>query len=82
MARSLLSSTAKDLAGLITEVHQALPVPITGVISDGQDSIRKAVARALPGVPHQLCHFHTVRTQSRTEAARRRPLRLVPLSTS
>ena len=61
LARSLLSSTAKDLAGLITEVHQALPVPITGVISDGQDSIRKAVARALPGVPHQLCHFHDLR---------------------
>jgi hypothetical protein len=58
LAKSLLSSTAKDLAGLITEVHQALPVPISGVISDGQDSIRKAVTRALPGVPHQLCHFH------------------------
>src|SRR3954451_22710114 len=61
LAKSLLSSTAKDLAGLITEVHQALPVPITGVISDGQDSIRKAVARALTGVPHQLCHFHYLR---------------------
>src|SRR6516162_2577301 len=61
LAKSLLSSTAKDLAGLITEVHQALPVPITGVISDGQESIRKAVARALPGVPHQLCHFHYLR---------------------
>ena len=40
---------------------QALPVPITGVISDGQESIRKAVAQALPGVPHQLCHFHYLR---------------------
>ena len=61
LAKSLLSSTAKDLAGLISEVHRALPVPITGVISDGQDSLRKAVARALPGVPHQLCHFHYLR---------------------
>jgi hypothetical protein len=61
LARSLLSSTAPDLAGLITEVHKALPVPITGVISDGQESIRKAVARALAGVPHQLCHFHYLR---------------------
>jgi hypothetical protein len=65
LARSLLSSTAKDLAGLITEVHRALPVPITGVISDGQDSLRKAVARALPGVPHQLCHFHYLREAAR-----------------
>ena len=29
-----------------------------GVISDGQHSIRDAVAQALPGVPHQLCQFH------------------------
>jgi hypothetical protein len=61
LAKSLLSSTAKDLAGLIDQVHKALPVPITGAVSDGQDSIRKAVARALPGVPHQLCHFHYLR---------------------
>ena len=61
LARSLLSSTAQDLAGLITQVRKALPVPITGVVSDGQESIRKAVARALPGVPHQLCHFHYLR---------------------
>ena len=61
LAKSLLSSTAKDLAGLITQVQKALPVPITGVVTDGQESIRKAVAKALPGVPHQLCHFHYLR---------------------
>jgi hypothetical protein len=82
LARSLLSSGQGDLARLIVEVKDALDVPIAGVISDGRHSIRKAVAEALPGVPHQLCQFHTVRTQSRTESARRRPLRLVPLSTS
>src|SRR4051794_6488128 len=81
LAKSLLSSTAPDLAGLITEVGQALPVPITGAISDGQESIRKAVARALSGVPHQLCHFHTIRTQSRTRIDRP-TLRFAPLSTS
>src|SRR5690348_7889736 len=61
LARSLLPSTARDLAGLIAEVRRALPVPITGVISDGQESIRNAVERALKGVPHQLCHFHYLR---------------------
>jgi hypothetical protein len=61
LAKSLLSSTAKDLAGLIEQVRKALPVPITGVVSDGQESIRNAVARALKGVPHQLCHFHYLR---------------------
>jgi hypothetical protein len=61
LAKSLLSSTAKDLAGLIDQVRRALPVPITGAVSDGQESIRNAVAMALRGVPHQLCHFHYLR---------------------
>ena len=47
LARSLLSSTRDDLAALLREVKTALQVPIVGVVSDGQDSIRKAVQRAL-----------------------------------
>jgi hypothetical protein len=61
LTRSLLSSSEADLAAMIEEVHQALQVPIAAVVSDGQHSIRKAVARALPGVPHQLCQFHYLR---------------------
>lgn len=61
LARSLLSSTQDDLARLITEVKEALEVPIAGVVSDGQASIRKAVQKALKDVPHQLCHFHYFR---------------------
>src|SRR6266566_2600882 len=34
---------------------------VVGVISDGQLSIRRAVAQALPKIPHQLCHFHYLR---------------------
>ncbi len=58
LARTLLSSTRGDLATLLCEVKEAVPVPIRGVISDGQQTIRQAVARCLPKVPHQLCHFH------------------------
>jgi hypothetical protein len=61
LARSLLSGTADDLAALLREVTAALPVPIAGVVSDGQHPIRAAVARVLPGVPHQLCQFHYLR---------------------
>jgi hypothetical protein len=61
LARSLLSSARDDLAALLTEVKEVLEVPIVGVASDGQDSIRKAVKNALDGVPHQLCHFHYLR---------------------
>lgn len=62
LARSLLSSTQDDLAALVVEVRAAPDdVPIAGAVSDGQTSIREAVAKALPGVPHQLCHFHHLR---------------------
>jgi hypothetical protein len=58
LARTLLSSTRGDLASLLEEVKEAVAVPIRAVISDGQQAIRQAVARSLPEVPHQLCHFH------------------------
>jgi hypothetical protein len=61
LARSLLSSTQRDLSALLCEVKEAVPVPIRGVISDGQRTIRQAVASCLPGVPHQLCQFHYLR---------------------
>jgi hypothetical protein len=62
LAKSLLSSTQDDLAALLVEVKDALgDAPIAGVVSDGRTSIRKAVAKALPSVPHQLCHFHYLR---------------------
>jgi hypothetical protein len=61
LARSLLSGTTADLQTLLEEVRETLPVPIAAVISDGQHPIRRAVAAALPGVPHQLCHFHYLR---------------------
>lgn len=61
LARSFLSAAQEDLAALLQEVKQGLCVPIVGVISDGQLSIRTAVAQALPKGPHQLCHFHYLR---------------------
>ena len=61
LAPTMLSSRGQDLEILLHEVQSALPVPIAGVVSDGQHSIRNAVAAALPGVPHGLCHFHYLR---------------------
>jgi hypothetical protein len=61
LARGLLSATGGDLAPLLREVAEAAGVPVLGVVSDGQTSVRRAVAEALPGVPHQLCQFHLLR---------------------
>lgn len=64
VARSLLGATENDLVPLLEEaagICQELAISIAGVITDGQRSIRNAVAHVLPGVPHQLCHFHYLR---------------------
>jgi hypothetical protein len=45
-ARGLLSATQEDVADLLREVQQARGGPIVGVLSDGQSSIRRAVAQA------------------------------------
>jgi hypothetical protein len=61
LARSLLSATQPDLAVLLRTVRQNVQVPIVGIVSDGQLSIRGAVAEVFSDVPHQLCHFHYLR---------------------
>jgi hypothetical protein len=63
--RSLLSSARAELQTLIEQVVTMLPVPVAAVLSDGQHSIRNAVAAALPDVPHQLCQFHYLREAAR-----------------
>jgi hypothetical protein len=63
VARALLSSSQQDLAALLGEAKEMLPeqVQICGIVSDGQQSIRLAVATVFPKQAHQLCHFHYLR---------------------
>lgn len=65
LAKSMLSARQDDLADLLSQVREAAGVPIVGAVSDGQHSIRNAIASALPGVPHQLCQFHYLREAAR-----------------
>ena len=58
LARSLLSSRHADLSALLREAVDGLDVAVVGVISDGQQSIAKAVSEVFPCVPHQVCQFH------------------------
>ncbi|MEH1788765.1 MAG: hypothetical protein V7L23_25070 [Nostoc sp.] len=58
LAKTLASSRNEDLVALLLEVTNTLDVPIDGVVSDGQQSIRKAVGLALPSIAHGLCHYH------------------------
>jgi hypothetical protein len=59
LARSLLGGRQADLMPLLREVTDALPVPVAGVVSDGQHAIRKALGRrsarsSPPAVPVPL----------------------------
>ena len=65
LAKSLLSARQQDLAELLSAVKAACPVPVAGIVSDGQHSIRKAVRQVFPDVPYQLCHFHFLREAAR-----------------
>jgi hypothetical protein len=65
LVKSLLSARQQDLSELLSLVKKASPVPIIGVVSDGQSSIRNAVAAVFPEVPHQLCQFHYLREAGR-----------------
>jgi len=63
LARTLLSARHQ---GRTAQTGQAsAQLPIAGVISDGQQSIRQAVKTALPEVAHALCHFHYLRRSKR-----------------
>lgn len=65
LTESLEESSAPNLRRELLDPLKALAhtlnLPILGVVSDAQESIRLAVATALPGVPHQSCHFHCLR---------------------
>jgi hypothetical protein len=65
LAKSLLSARQQDLAQLLNAVKSGCPVPVAGIVSDGQHSIRKAIAEVFPNVPHQLCQFHYLREAAR-----------------
>lgn len=71
VVREVLTGTTINAGNLATSDSASLQdllrpaldvgVPVIGVVSDGQRSIRLAVHALFPGVPHQLCHFHFLR---------------------
>jgi hypothetical protein len=59
-AANLQQASAPVLARLLRPVRET-GLPVLGVVSDAQESIRLAVAEVFPGVPHQLCQYHALR---------------------
>jgi len=59
-ATNLPQGSTPFLVALLRPVTAA-GLPVLGVVSDAQQSLRQAVAEVFPGVPHQLCHYHALR---------------------
>jgi hypothetical protein len=59
-AATLQQASAPILAQLLRPV-KATGLPVLGVVSEAQESVRLAVAEVFPGVPHQLCHYYALR---------------------
>lgn len=45
----------------LQNLARELALPWHGIVSDAQETIRTAVSKELPGVPHQACHSHCLR---------------------
>lgn len=59
-AANLQQASAPSLVPLLQPLARS-GLPVRGVISDAQESIRVAVAAVFPGVPHQLCQYHALK---------------------
>lgn len=56
-AENLIVSDKENLKGLLKPIKDS-GIPILGIVSDAQKSIRLAVEELFPGVPHQYCQYH------------------------
>jgi len=56
-AQNLKSSASQELINFIQPVID-WGYPIQGFVSDGQQSIRKAIEEIAPNIPYQYCQFH------------------------
>jgi hypothetical protein len=61
---NLRAASAEVLADLLRPIAQ-LGLPVLGVISDAQESIREAVRTVFPAAPHQICQYHALREAAR-----------------
>jgi hypothetical protein len=77
--------THLDITAFFRRFHAALTargLTVKGITTDGSALYPGPIAAVFGEIPHQLCTFHTIRTQSRTRSDRRSPLRLATPSTS
>ena len=65
MAKILESGDHQTIATELLEPLKALGLPIKGIVSDAQESIRLAINQVCPDTPHQNCQFHCLKEAGR-----------------
>jgi hypothetical protein len=65
MAEILTTGDHQTIAAELLEPIKGWAVPLKGVISDAQESIRMAVYKVWPDKPHQNCQFHCLKEAGR-----------------
>ena len=63
-AQNVMTSDTETIKQVLSPVI-ALGVPVIGVISDAQQSLRDAIFALWPTVPHQTCQFHYLQEAAR-----------------
>lgn len=63
-AQNVITSDEKTIKQVLSKVIE-LDVPVIGIISDAQQSLRDAIASLWPHVPHQTCQFHYLQDAAR-----------------
>jgi hypothetical protein len=63
-AQNVMTSDTETIKQVLSPVI-ALGVPVIGVISDAQQSLRDAISALWPTVPHQTCQFHYLQEAAR-----------------
>ena len=64
LARVIVNSATQYIAALYYEIKE-MGLPIVGIISDKQASLRLGAREVFPEIPHQYCQFHYLRNISK-----------------
>jgi hypothetical protein len=75
MAEIVETADHQTLATHLLEPIKDLGLPVKGIISDAQESIRLAVSQVWPDQPHQNCQFHCLKEAGRPTAEADRALK-------
>jgi hypothetical protein len=74
-AEKLETGDQQTIATQLLEPIKGWGIPVKGVVSDAQESIRLAVAQVYPDKPHQNCQFHCLKEAGRPSYERDQALK-------